>query len=687
MPEPHSQDAPEAGAGPTRGAQTPQTRSAASRRWVVLSVSFALAFVSGVGASQDDGGEPGQVVASFEPIAIDELPLRWGRRCGPGRHRWGSSDGRASPRVDGARLPTRWTSPGARTSSWSRRAARKRASPLAASSRSAASRTRWSTSSPRRSAPSSTSAARVRATTTASARTPTESPRFPLFPRAPRRASISPGTAELCRPQGYARICSPRSPRSPGVVDTSFYDAVMALGEQTRSSPTTSPRSSPGTSTSPATCTRRRVPDPLRAPLPTGRRRRTRSTSVPVASSPRATKARPASTRPSTSRTSTARGSYFRPDGSAVEKRVPGRAARIQPHQLALLARAPPSDPQHHATASRHRLRAPRWHADLGGRRWDHDLQGHGRAVPETSYAIRHANGYISHYAHLSRFAEDLRVGDRVKQKQLIGYVGTPASRPARTSASGWSKDGHYVDPLTIRSPAGDPIDRATPGSASTPRASGLLAALDPVSPGGRPTRRSERPAPPRRAPGRPRVTPPAPPASEAIPAPFVRGSRPERAGGLRSRIARTPTGSRTPALAERLARARPRARRARARPRREPAPRARMRRGAAPPGRRRPSSRSTRRPPRAGAPHLRRGPLRRARRQAPALRASSTSARGRHRAIVTVKSRGEVTLVGPFQSGKTEGPCRSFPLAASSEFDAALESFVCSFIEDAATP
>jgi hypothetical protein len=60
---------------------------------------------------------------------------------------------------------------------------------------------------------------------------------------------------------------------------------------------------------------------------------------------------------------------------------------------------------------------------------------------------------------------------------------------------------------------------------------------------------------------------------------------------------------------------------------------------------------------------------------------------RGRHRGIVTVKSRGEVTLVGPFKAGKNEGPCRSFPLAASAEFEEALESFLVSFIEDAATP
>lgn len=60
---------------------------------------------------------------------------------------------------------------------------------------------------------------------------------------------------------------------------------------------------------------------------------------------------------------------------------------------------------------------------------------------------------------------------------------------------------------------------------------------------------------------------------------------------------------------------------------------------------------------------------------------------RGRYRAIITVKSRGEVTLVGPFKAGKDEGPCRSFPLAASDEFEVALTAFLVSFVEDAATP
>jgi hypothetical protein len=61
--------------------------------------------------------------------------------------------------------------------------------------------------------------------------------------------------------------------------------------------------------------------------------------------------------------------------------------------------------------------------------------------------------------------------------------------------------------------------------------------------------------------------------------------------------------------------------------------------------------------------------------------------ARGRHRAIVTVKARGEVTLVGPFHAGKTEGPCKSFPFAAEDELRKALGDFLERFVTEAATP
>ena len=60
---------------------------------------------------------------------------------------------------------------------------------------------------------------------------------------------------------------------------------------------------------------------------------------------------------------------------------------------------------------------------------------------------------------------------------------------------------------------------------------------------------------------------------------------------------------------------------------------------------------------------------------------------RGRHRAIVTVKSKGEITLVGPFHAGKKEGPCVSFPFAAERELLQGLGSFLERFLVEAATP
>lgn len=65
---------------------------------------------------------------------------------------------------------------------------------------------------------------------------------------------------------------------------------------------------------------------------------------------------------------------------------------------------------------------------------------------------------------------------------------------------------------------------------------------------------------------------------------------------------------------------------------------------------------------------------------------------RGRHRGIVTVKGKGEVTLVGPFRAGKAEGPCRSFSFSVPSndaeeaELSGALGDFLERFLEEAAT-
>jgi len=60
---------------------------------------------------------------------------------------------------------------------------------------------------------------------------------------------------------------------------------------------------------------------------------------------------------------------------------------------------------------------------------------------------------------------------------------------------------------------------------------------------------------------------------------------------------------------------------------------------------------------------------------------------RGRHRAVITVKSKGVVTLVGPFRAGKKEGPCLSFPIDETEEIDDALGDFLVRFLEEAASP
>jgi hypothetical protein len=60
---------------------------------------------------------------------------------------------------------------------------------------------------------------------------------------------------------------------------------------------------------------------------------------------------------------------------------------------------------------------------------------------------------------------------------------------------------------------------------------------------------------------------------------------------------------------------------------------------------------------------------------------------RGRHKAVIVAKARGDVTLVGPFRVGKNEGPCKSFPMESEAELEQALGDFLGRFVEEAASP
>lgn len=71
---------------------------------------------------------------------------------------------------------------------------------------------------------------------------------------------------------------------------------------------------------------------------------------------------------------------------------------------------------------------------------------------------IRHARGYSSRYAHLRAFAEGITPGVRVKQGDVIGYVGATGLATAPHLHYEFHSNGRAVDPNSIRDLAGDPV-------------------------------------------------------------------------------------------------------------------------------------------------------------------------------------------------------------------------------------
>ncbi len=72
---------------------------------------------------------------------------------------------------------------------------------------------------------------------------------------------------------------------------------------------------------------------------------------------------------------------------------------------------------------------------------------------------IRHANGYETAYGHMTAFARGLNVGSRVRQGQVIGFVGsTGLSTGAHVHFEILIND-RFVNPMTVKLPRGRVLD------------------------------------------------------------------------------------------------------------------------------------------------------------------------------------------------------------------------------------
>ncbi len=77
------------------------------------------------------------------------------------------------------------------------------------------------------------------------------------------------------------------------------------------------------------------------------------------------------------------------------------------------------------------------------------------RAHPESGYGnhveIQHANGYITTYSHMSGFARGIADGVRVKQGQVVGYLGQTGLATGPHLHYEVIVNGHFVDPMRVK--------------------------------------------------------------------------------------------------------------------------------------------------------------------------------------------------------------------------------------------
>jgi murein DD-endopeptidase MepM/ murein hydrolase activator NlpD len=71
---------------------------------------------------------------------------------------------------------------------------------------------------------------------------------------------------------------------------------------------------------------------------------------------------------------------------------------------------------------------------------------------------LRHANGYLTAYLHLSGFAAGIRAGARVAQGDVIGYVGATGLATAAHLDYRVQHGGRWIDPMELKGVEAEPL-------------------------------------------------------------------------------------------------------------------------------------------------------------------------------------------------------------------------------------